>query len=267
MKLLVALALGYAGVVALLYFAQTWLLFPGAGLPSQRLDRPRAPERLMLPSGDGAELHGMLLRAPSEDADLLIGFGGNAQDAELLAQDLAEDFPNLHVAVFHYRGYGPSTGKPGEAALLADSLTIHDALKERLRPPRSFAIGISLGSAVAAYLSKERPIAGLILITPFDSIEAIAKEAYFWVPVGLLLRHRFATVDFMAGNLSPVAVIAAEHDRVVRPARTRALVAQLPNLVFHRVLDGAAHNTLYQLPIYQDALKAAFAAVRAAADG
>ena len=221
----------------------------------------------MLPSGDGAELQGMLLRAPFEDADLLIGFGGNAQDAELLAQDLAANFPHLHVAVFHYRGYGPSTGKPGEAALLADALTIHDALKERLRPRRSFAIGISLGSAVAAYLSKERPIAGLILITPFDSIEAIAKEVYFWVPVGLLLRHRFATADFMADNLTPVAVIAAEHDRVVRPERTRALVAQLPNLVFHRVLDGAAHNTLYLLPIYQDALKAAFAAVHAAADG
>jgi pimeloyl-ACP methyl ester carboxylesterase len=267
MKLLVALALGYAGVVALLYLAQTWLLFPGAGLPSQRLDRPRAPERLVLPSGDGAELQGMLLRAPAEDADLLIGFGGNAQDAEVLAQDLAVDFPQLHVAVFHYRGYGPSTGKPGEAALLADALTIYDALNERLRPPRSFAIGISLGSAVAGYLSKERPIAGLILITPFDSVEAIAKQAYFWVPVGLLLRHRFATIDFMAGNRTPVAVIAAEHDRVVRPERTRALVAQLPNLVFHRVLDGAAHNTLYQLPIYRQTLEAAFAAVRAAADG
>ena len=167
--------------------------------------------------------------------------------------------------MFHYRGYGPSTGKPGEAALLADALTIYDALNERLRPPRSFAIGISLGSAVAAYLSQERPIAGLILITPFNSVEAIAKQAYFWVPVGLLLRHRFATVDFMAGNPTPVAVIAAEHDRVVRPERTRALVERLPNLVFHRVLDGAAHNTLYQLPIYQQALTAAFAAVRAAA--
>ena len=52
----------------------------------------------------------------------LIGFGGNGQDAELLAQDLAADFPDLQVAVFHYRGYGPSTGKPGEAALLADAL-------------------------------------------------------------------------------------------------------------------------------------------------
>jgi len=267
MQLLVLLGLGYLGVVGALYLAQTALLFPGAGMPSQRLDQPRAPERLTLPTGDGAELHGMLLRAPAEGADLLIGFGGNGQDAEYLAQELAADFPDLHVAVFHYRGYGPSTGKPGEAALLADALTIHDALNERLRPPRSFAIGISLGSAVAAYLSKERPLAGILLVTPFDSVEAIVKQSYFWVPVGLLLRHRFPTVEFMAGNPTPVAVIAAERDQVVRPERTRALVERLPNLVFHRVLEGANHNTLYQLPVYEQSLEAAFAAIRAAADG
>jgi alpha-beta hydrolase superfamily lysophospholipase len=267
MQLLIILGLGYLGVVGALYFAQTALLFPGAGMPSQPLDQPRAPERLTLTTEDGAELHGMLLRAPSDDADLLIGFGGNGQDAEYLAQDLAADFPDLQVAVFHYRGYGPSTGKPGEAALLADALTIHDALTRRLQPPRSFAIGISLGSAVAAYLSKERRLAGLILVTPFDSIEAIAKQSYFWVPVGLLLRHRFPTVEFMAGNPTPVAVIAAERDRIVRPERTRALVKQVPNLVFHRVLEGANHNTLYQLPVYQQSLEAAFAAIRAAADG
>ncbi len=266
MKLLILLGLGYAGVAAALYLAQSWLLFPGAGRPSQRLDHPRLPERLVLPSGDGAQLHGMVFRAPAAAADLLIGFGGNGQDAEFLGQDLAADFPQLQVAVFHYRGYGPSTGRPSEAALLADALTIHEALTERLRPARTFAIGISLGSAVAAYLSRARRLAGLILVTPFDSVEAIARETYFWLPVGWLLRHRFATVDFMAGNPTPVAVIAAEQDRVVRPERTAALIAGVPNLVFQRVLAGAAHNTLYQLPIFNQALETAFAAIRAAAN-
>jgi hypothetical protein len=242
-------------------------LFPGAGRPSQRLEHPRPPERLVLPSGDGeARLDGMLFRAEAADADLVLGFGGNGQDAEMLAQDLAADFPNQQVAVFHYRGYGPSTGKPSEAALLADALTIHDALTESLRPPRTFAIGISLGSAVAAYLSKTRPLAGILLVTPFDSVAAIAKQTYFWLPVDRLLRHRFATVEFMAGNPTPAAVIAAEHDQVVRPERTRALVERLPNLVFHRLLADATHNTIYHLPAFEQALEAAFAALRGAAD-
>ena len=67
-----------------------------------------------------------------------------------------------------------------------------------------------------------------------------------------------------ARHLEQVSV-AAEDDRVVRPERTRALVESLPNLVFHRVLEGAAHNTLYQVPAYRQTLEAAFAAIRAAA--
>jgi pimeloyl-ACP methyl ester carboxylesterase len=263
LTLIAVLGLGYLGIAAVLFFAQAAIIFPGAQLPSQPLDSPRAPERLSLAS-DGEILHGMLFRGATDDADVMIGFGGNAQDAERLGQGLASDFPELTVVVFHYRGYGPSTGKPSEAALLADALVIHDAVIERLRPRRVFAIGISLGSAVAAYLSSERRLAGLVLVTPFDSIEAIAKETYFWLPVGLLLQHRFASATAMAGNPTPVAVIAAAEDRVVKPQRTRALVEGIENLVFERTLAGADHNTLYELPSYQEALRAAFDALSGA---
>jgi uncharacterized protein len=264
MSLIALLGLGYVGVVGLLYVFQTWLIFPGAHLPSQRLDNPRPPERLELVVGDGAILHGMRFSGARPGADLLIGFGGNAQDAEMLGQDLASDFPELDVVVFHYRGFGPSTGKPSEAALLADALAIYDAMVARLEPARIFAIGISLGSAVAAYLSKERSLAGLLLVTPFDSVEAVAKESYFWVPVGLLLRHRFPSAAFMADNPTPVAVIAAAEDRVVKPRRTEALIARLENLVFRATLPGADHNTLYHADAYQTTLRAAFEALRSA---
>jgi alpha-beta hydrolase superfamily lysophospholipase len=265
MSLIMLLALGYLGVVGLLYVSQTWLIFPGAHLPSQRLDSPRQPERLELAVGDGAVLRGMLFAGARPEADLLIGFGGNAQDAEMLGQDLASDFPEIDVVVFHYRGFGPSTGKPSEAALLADALAIYDAMAARRQPARIFAIGISLGSAVAAHLSKERSLAGLLLVTPFDSVEAIAKESYFWVPVGLLLRHRFPSAAFMTGNPTPVAVIAAADDRVVKPRRTEALVARLENLVFRATLPGADHNTLYHVEAYPTTLRAAFEALQDAA--
>ncbi|HLT02289.1 MAG TPA: alpha/beta fold hydrolase [Geminicoccaceae bacterium] len=266
MGLLAVVGLVYVGIVALLYLLQTSLVFPGTYLPSHRLNSPRVPERLELPAGDGATLHGMLFPGARPDADLLIGFGGNAQDAEHLGQDLAADFPDLNVVVFHYRGYGPSTGRPSEAAVLADALMIYDFMVERLEPARVYAIGISLGSAVAAYLSQQRRLAGVLLVTPFDSVEAIAKETYFWVPVGLLLRHRFPSVEFMTGNPTPSAVIAAAEDRVVKPRRTEALIARLENLVFHATLEGAGHETLYELPAYKSTLQAAFRALREASE-
>ncbi len=264
MSLVIIVAAAYAGIVAFMYLAQTWLVFPGASLPSRPLDGPLQPERLRIETPDGDTLYGLLFRTDPASKELLIGFGGNAQDAEMLAHDLISDFPDLNIAVFHYRGYGPSTGRPSEQALLADALLIHDALVEELRPERVYAIGISLGSAVAAYLSKERPLAGIILVTPFDSVEAIAKETYFWLPVGLLLRHRFRAIDYMALNPTPVAVIAAEQDRLVKPKRTAALVEQIQNLVFHRVIPGAEHNTVAELPIYAETLREALDALRRA---
>jgi hypothetical protein len=87
------------------------------------------------------------------------------------------------------------------------------------------------------------------------------------VPVGLLLQHRFPSAAFMTGNATPAAVIAAAEDRVVKPHRTKALVARLENLVFEATLQDAGHETLYQLPAYETTLQAAFGALRDAAPG
>ncbi len=264
-KLLVVLVAGYGLMVTVLYVAQRAMIFPGARRTSVSLDQPRTPERLDLATAGGEVLHGMLFRGWPDAADLVIGFGGNAQDAEMLGQDLAARLPAADVVVFHYRGFGPSTGQPSEQALQADGVEIYDAMVARLQPTRTFAVGISLGSGVATHLSSERRLAGMILVTPFDSVEAVAKEQYFWVPVALLLRHRFSNVEAMRNNQTPVAVIAAEGDRVVRASRTAALREAVPNLVFDRTLSGASHAGIHELPAYQIAFEEAFEALDHAA--
>lgn len=265
MKLLVVLVAGYGLMVAFLYVAQRSLIFPGARRASVPVDRPFVPERLELATPDGEVLRGMLYRGAPDTTDLVIGFGGNAQDAELLGQDLAARLPQANVVVFHYRGFGPSTGQPSEAALLADGALVYDAMVARLQPMRTFAVGISLGSGVATHLSRQRPLTGMILVTPFDSIEAVAKERHSWAPVSFLLRHRFASVEAMRNNQTPVAVIAADDDKVVSPNRTAALREAVPNLVFDRTLSGASHAGIHELPAYQIAFEEAFEALANAA--
>lgn len=266
LKLLLFLALGYGFLVAFMYGAQTSLIFPGTRLPSRPLDQPFSPKRLVIEREDGITLGGMLFSpaAGEQSEGLLIGFGGNAQDAELLGQDLAETFSAMHVAVFHYRGYGESGGKPSETRLLSDALAVHDRLVDDLSPNAVYALGISLGSGVAGYLSKQRELDGVFLITPYDSIEAVAKQAYPWLPVGLLLQHRFRTLDMMAGNPTPVAIIAAEVDQVIRPARTDVLRGSIDRLVFDHTIEGAGHGDIHSMPAYQTALKNALEALKTA---
>ncbi len=146
---------------------------------------------------------------------------------------------------------------------MSDSLTIFDRLQQARASQDIIAVGFSLGTAIAAYLARHRPATGLILVTPFDSLEALARELYWWAPVGLLLRHRMPTLEFVRGALAPTAVIVADHDKVVPARRSAPLRRAVSNLVFARTID-AGHNDLYDHPDFAEAMREALAAIEAA---
>ena len=108
-------------------------------------------------------------------------------------------------------------------------------------------------------------MAGLILVTPFDSLEALARDLYWWAPVGPLLRHRMPTIDFVRGSPVPAALIVAERDAIVPPRRSAALRAAVANLVFEDAVD-AGHNDLYGRPAFAEAMREALARIEAASD-
>jgi pimeloyl-ACP methyl ester carboxylesterase len=100
---------------------------------------------------------------------------------------------------------------------MEDAPLVYDLVVERLRPERVVAVGVSLGSGVAASLAARRRLDGLILVTPFDSLSATARQLYPWLPVSLLLRHDMDSASLLRGTGQPVALIAAARDRLVRP--------------------------------------------------
>jgi pimeloyl-ACP methyl ester carboxylesterase len=266
----VHLALGfaafYAAIITAMYFAQTWLLFPTALAGVGRVQLPASSHLLKVETPDDETLVGV--RIPSADskgeaAATLLGFGGNAMCADSMALTLHCLFPRRDVVVFNYRGYAPSTGAPSAKAVLSDSLMIFDRLQQARASQDIIAAGFSLGTAIAAYLARHRPVTGLILVTPFDSLAALARELYWWAPVGLLLRHRMPTLEFVRGALAPTAVIVADRDEVVPARRSTPLRRAVSNLVFARTID-ARHNDLYDHPDFAEAMREALAAIEAA---
>ena len=274
MSSLAHLALGlaalYAAVVAAMYLAQTWLLFPTALAGTAQVRLPASAQRLEVRTADGELLVGVRIPAivgeDAERAPRLLGFGGNAWNADAMAFHLHGLFPGREVAAFHYRGYAPSTGRPSAEALLADSVLAFDRLQQANAAGRGVvAVGFSIGAGVAAHLARHRPAAGLILVTPFDSLEALARDHYWWAPVGLLLRHRMPTIDFVRGSPVPTAVVVAERDTIVPARRSVALRAAIQNLVFEAAID-AGHNDLYSRPAFAAAMREALASIEAASD-
>lgn len=265
-QIAVALAAIYLAVISTMYLGQTWLLFPTRLAEAGRPQLPASAERLEVSTPDGERLVGVRLPAAGNASGrpTLLGFGGNAWNSEAMALYLNGLFPEHDVVAFHYRGYSPSSGRPSTQALLADSLVIFDSLSNGSPAKPVIAVGFSIGAGVAVYLARHRSIAGLILVTPFDSLEALAREHYWWAPVGLLLRHRMPTIDFVRDLPAPAAVIAAEHDSIVPARRSEPLRAAIPNLVLERTIE-AGHNDLYAHPAFAEAMHEAVARIRAGA--
>ncbi|MEA3000764.1 MAG: uncharacterized protein QOK17_2597 [Sphingomonadales bacterium] len=264
-KLLAAAVLLYAAVCALAFSLQNRALFP---VDAARADDPLPPgaERLALTATDGTKLVGVHLppRRPGPNPALILGFGGNAWNADHAAEYLGDVYPGADIVTFHYRGYAPSGGRPGAAAFLADALLVHDFAAARFPGRPVVAVGFSIGSGVAAHLARERPVAGAILVTPFDSLTEVAAGHVPWLPVRWLFRNRMEAADDLAAAPAPVAIIAGAADSLVPRARTDALRRAARTLVYDRTIPKAGHNDIYARSDFQQALREALAKLVAA---
>lgn len=203
--------------------------------------------------GRGAvTLRGWLVNPSFAKEKLLIYFGGNAEDVFFNI----DDFKGIQAASLFvaYRGYGPSSGRPGEAELFADGLALLDDMVARYSPGEVFLIGRSLGSGVACYVASRREVAGAILVTPYDSIENVAKSHYPWLPVGLFLRHRFASLEFLRDIRCPLLVVYGGEDRVIDPARTENLIRHIRGEKEIVYIKAADHGTIEMYPAYWEAV-------------
>ena len=258
LKLAIIVVVAYACVVAAIYALQTRMLFP-ARLVTARSALPPSAIQLEIKTPDGETLVGVHI-SPERSAPnpvLILGFGGNAWHGNDVASHLHGLYPEAGIIAFQYRGYAPSTGDPSAKALLADAVTVFDQVQRTMGTRPTVAVGFSIGSGVAAHLASQRTLAGLILVSPFDSLEALAREHYPWAPVGWLLRHRMSTIDAVRGLAMPTAIIAAERDTVVPPARTEAVRKAVSWLVLDHTVPTADHNSLYELAPFRAAMVAA----------
>jgi pimeloyl-ACP methyl ester carboxylesterase len=247
-----------AVLLLMMTFFQSQMLFPTDAVPAAGI-LPAGAERMEIRGPGDVRLHGVYFPPRGVgDHPLVLGFGGNAWNGQHVAVELNRLFPNAHVVAFHYRGYRPSTGVPSAEALIADAPLVFDAAVERTKPTKVIVAGFSIGSGVAAHLSSQRTLDGLILVTPFDSLKAAAADLFPWFPVGPIFRHEMNTAGALKGNQVPVAIIAAERDEIIRPIRTAALRAQVPNLIYDQTIGGAGHNDIYGRAAFEEAMHKAY---------
>jgi hypothetical protein len=243
-QIVIFLLIGYLFCVLFMYLRQeSFLFFPPAAKHERHDYENVADYRLEQKTGT---LRGWLVNPGLVREKLLIYYGGNAEDIFLNI----DEFRNIKAASLFvaYRGYGPSDGVPGEAVIFADSLAVIDDMVSRYSPKEIFLIGRSLGSGVACYAAANKKIQGAILITPYDSIENIARSNYPWLPISFLLKHRFDSIKYLDRIHCPLLVIYAGQDRVVPRQRTMGLLDHIIGQKQVLFIDRAEHGTIDMYP-------------------
>jgi fermentation-respiration switch protein FrsA (DUF1100 family) len=215
-KWLLAAALIYGSFVALLYVAQRGMMY----LPDTTRTPPAAAglpqaEEVTLTAADGEKLIAWHVR-PGEGRPVILYFQGNGGGLSLRARrfrNLAAD--GFGLLALAYRGYGGSTGSPSETGLMLDAAAAYAFAADRYGADRIVVWGESLGTGVGVALAAERPVARVLLESPFTSTADIAAASYPIVPVRLLMKDQFRSDERIAKVTAPVLVLHGVRDGIV----------------------------------------------------
>jgi fermentation-respiration switch protein FrsA (DUF1100 family) len=222
----------------LLYFPERglWETPAAAGLPFEDLE---------IETEDGERLHGWLLRAQGSLLGQILlchGNAGNIGDRVAHASLLVG--AGFDVALFDYRGYGRSTGKPSEEGTYEDARAVLRTLLRAGSDPASLIVlGESLGGAVALQLALESPPRGLILQSAFTSVRDVARRHYPFIPT-IAVPDAYPSLRRIPGLRTPLLVIHGDRDPIVPVSHGRALFEAAPEPKRLEVFPGLGHNDL-----------------------
>lgn len=242
MRLLLALLAIVVVVPGALWLFQRRLIY----LPVQQLPSvaslPGTWKEVTLSTADGLELAAWY-SPPDVGSPVVIVFNGNAGNRAgrvPLGNALARQ--GIGVLLTDYRGYGGNPGHPSASGLAADSRAALRWVRKHARRHPVVYFGESLGSGVAVELASVEPPDALVLRSPFTSLTAVGKVHYPFLPVGLMLRDEFPSLERIRHVRAPALVIAGTGDSIVPPDQSREIYEAAPGPKRWLSLEDAGHN-------------------------
>lgn len=227
------------------------MVYPAPKYPSDGLSyanwsaKNYGAEEVNFDSQDGTHLHGWYWQHANPQGHLLYCHG-NGDCVGYLGDYLAElsERHRLSVFVFDYRGYGKSEGSPSEAGILQDGVAARDWLAGRaaIPPAEVILMGRSLGGAVCVDIAAQSGARGLILQNTFTSLPDAAANIYWFLPVRLLMRNQYRSIDKIGRYSGPLLQSHGNRDRIVPFEVGQRLFDAAPGVKRFFTVEGGDHN-------------------------
>ena len=203
----------------ILFLGQRRMIFPGREAPPLREGETLGGatlHRLVIPGAVAEAWWLPATRDAPRPGPAVVFMHGNYE----LVDDWVDSFGALQragvgVLLMEYPGYGRSTGVATEASVNAVAAAAWDllaAMPGEVDSTRIIAFGRSLGAGAACALSRQRPLAALVLSSAFTGIGAYARQ--YLLP-GFLVRHHFDNEQAVRAFQGPVLVQHGTHDGTV----------------------------------------------------
>jgi pimeloyl-ACP methyl ester carboxylesterase len=169
------------------------------------------------------------------------GNAGTAADRDYYLSALG--VLGYRVILAEYPGYGRREGRLGEESFVNDARETFRVASETYPGP-IYLLGESLGCGVAAGVARDTSlnIAGIVLITPWNTLLAVAKDHYPHLPVGWFMKDRYDNAENLKTFQRRIAVVGAERDEVLPVRHARELFSLLPGDKRMWIIPGAGHN-------------------------
>jgi fermentation-respiration switch protein FrsA (DUF1100 family) len=201
---------------------------------------------ITLLTSDGLSLYSWYYKG-DEDKPIIIYFQGNAGtifDRDYKARyfiDLGYSFLMLG-----YRGYGGNSGDPSESGFNIDGeAALEFAKNSGFNIKQTILYGESLGTGVSVNLAINYDIHSLILEAPYTSIEKIASERYWFVPVHYLLKDKFNSLSKIGNIEAPLLIIHGGQDKVINLKYGKELFFEASEPKKIHVFKSAGHANLF----------------------
>jgi hypothetical protein len=261
---LLDIIIGAVVLLVIAYLIQDRLIFKPEKLPADFQYKYDIPfKELFFDIAEGVRINGLHFHR-EHPSGLILYLHGNTRSIKGWAK-YARDFYryNYDVVLVDYRGFGKSTGRRSEKALLGDLQFVYEQLLKQCPDnslvsggsPQLLVYGRSIGSGFAAKLAADNDPRYLILDSPYYNFRKVVQRFIPILPVRYVLRYHLRTDLWLPKVRCHTYILHGTRDWLIPIRHSERLQRLNPSRITLIRIQGGGHNNLTTYPEYHNFIR------------